>query len=249
MLNSSGVYTITNLKNGKCYVGSALSFRRRWYEHQSYFRRGVHHAKHLQHAWNKYGPEAFEFKPLLICAPKDLLLYEQRAMDTLKPEYNTSPTAGNTLGVKHTAETIAKMIAYRTGRKQDPEHVAKRAAGSRGKTRTAEAKERMSIAATGRECTPETKAKISAKRALQTITPEHKAAISASLRGKPKPPRSPEHSAKIAAANAGLGLGSKKTPETIARMCVAAKARVQRQKDFIATVFAVAGTFVGGQAL
>jgi group I intron endonuclease len=249
MLNSSGVYTITNLKNGKCYVGSALSFRRRWYEHQSYFRRGVHHAKHLQHAWNKYGPEAFEFKPLLICAPKDLLMYEQRAMDTLKPEYNTAPTAGNTLGVKLSPEAIAKMVAYRTGRKQDPEHVAKRAAGLRGQTRTAEAKERMSIAATGRECTPETRAKLAAHNTGKTMPAETRAKIGDALRGRthgtPGAPISAEHKARISAANKG----TRKTPETIARMCVAAKARVQRQKDFIATVFAVAGTFVGGQAL
>lgn len=58
-----------------------------------------------------------------------------------------------------------------------------------------------------------------------------------------------EHSAKIAAANVGLGLGSKKTPETLAKMRLAAAARVRVWKTAI-VVFATAGFWstAGGNA-
>jgi len=34
---------------------------------------------------------------------------EQKYLDSIKPRYNISPTAGSPLGVKHTAETKAKL--------------------------------------------------------------------------------------------------------------------------------------------
>lgn len=56
------IYQITNMVNGKFYIGSAVSFPRRVWAHKNELRKGVHHNKHLQAAWNKYGEDAFVFE-------------------------------------------------------------------------------------------------------------------------------------------------------------------------------------------
>ena len=55
----------------------------------------------------------------------------------------------------------------------------------------------------GKTHTEESKQKIREQRALQIITEEHKQNISNTLKGRPKPPRSPEHSKAISDAKMG----------------------------------------------
>ena len=58
------IYAITHTKSGRRYVGSCLNASRRWLEHRSQLRNGRHHCDHLQHAWDKYGSDAFVFSIL-----------------------------------------------------------------------------------------------------------------------------------------------------------------------------------------
>jgi len=106
---NSGIYTIVNEVNGKSYIGSACSFRKRWATHRSDLKKGTHHSTYLQRAWNKYGEENFYFGVLEPVENKeDLVAREQFWLDTLKPEYNISPTAGSSLGARQSEETIQK---------------------------------------------------------------------------------------------------------------------------------------------
>jgi group I intron endonuclease len=98
---NTGIYEIVNTVNGKRYVGSAALIKRRWKSHRTTLRGNRHHSAKLQNAWNKYGEAAFVFRVLLVCAPENLLMYEQISFDALKPEYNLAPAAGSCLGVKH----------------------------------------------------------------------------------------------------------------------------------------------------
>lgn len=93
MLSDGGIYVIINRLNGKTYVGSAVKFSRRWKKHIRDLRMNKHHSRHLQSAWNKYG-DVFSFTVERWCAKEDLIRFEQEVIDTLKPEYNVSPTAG-----------------------------------------------------------------------------------------------------------------------------------------------------------
>lgn len=104
MINSavSGIYKITHIESKRIYVGSACNVARRISLHKWQLKKECHHSKYLQRAWKKYGAEAFEFSLILRCAETDLLFYEQRAIDKLDPKFNTSPTAGSTLGLRHT---------------------------------------------------------------------------------------------------------------------------------------------------
>lgn len=119
-VQASGVYQILNLTNGKRYIGSAKCFRIRWNGHRAKLERGAHHSKHLQASWEKHGAEAFEFQILEYCDEGDLLLREQAWMDNVSPEYNVCPTAGNTLGRRHSRETKRKISRKAAGRVMPP---------------------------------------------------------------------------------------------------------------------------------
>lgn len=160
---NTGIYQITNLQNGKCYVGSAASFTKRWKEHVRQLSNGNHHSTVMQRAWNKYGEAAFEFKKLLVCAKADLIWYEQRAIDFLKPAYNICKVAGSVLGYRHTdeAKTAAAERARgntnRRGRKEPQEVCDRISAGRKGKgigrVFDAETREKIAAAQRGRRLT------------------------------------------------------------------------------------------------
>lgn len=184
---NTGVYEIANVGNGKRYVGSAVSFSQRWNEHRSLLRRGRHHSKHLQSAWAKYGEGAFTFRPLLICAPADLLVYEQIALDALAAEYNGARRAGSTFGMRHSEETKAKIAAKAIGRKRDRESVERGAAKLRGIKRPPSASAHL----------------IGNKHAAGVVySAERRAQISAQLTGM-KRPKDAAYREKIAATLRG----------------------------------------------
>lgn len=185
VLAASGIYQIRNTANGKIYVGSAVRLDRRWREHKRRLSKGEHHNPILTKAWLKYGTENFVFEPLFVCAKKDLLFYEQRALDVLKPSYNICRTAGSMLGVErgpHRPEHIAALRAAQQ----------KRRATAVPEKRTDEQRKRMS----------EAQKKVFARgpRARAPHTEETKLKIALALRGKKK---SPEHAAKCRASRLG----------------------------------------------
>lgn len=185
-----GIYTITNTENGHVYVGSAVNVVQRWRAHRSELKYGAHHSPYLQRAWQKHGESAFLFKKILICAPEHLLMFEQRAIDVLKPIYNMCPIAGSRLGSKHTPESIAKMSgenhrcfgkspsletrARRSeslkgnqnfkGHKHSAETRAKMSASGKGKVRSPEHCKNISLANKGRKLSLLTRAKMSIAR-------------------------------------------------------------------------------------
>jgi len=168
----TGVYLIENVANGRRYVGSASSLKKRFREHRRQLDTGKHHSRFLQRAWNKYGPLFFRFTVVAYCSRDDLLFYEQRLIDGLKPDYNTCPIAGSRLGSKHSDETREKLRAARArngfspmkGRKHTPESLAKISANRKGKSSgpmTQERRDKIGAAHKGRIVTKEQREKIS----------------------------------------------------------------------------------------
>jgi len=105
-----GVYSITNRLDSKKYIGSsARNVEKRWSRHLILLRRGVHKNTYLQNVFNKYGEKVFEFRPLLVCSPSDVLSYEQTLIDGLHPEYNLCPNATSMLGYQFTPDQKKRM--------------------------------------------------------------------------------------------------------------------------------------------
>lgn len=113
-INSSGIYSIENIDNGKIYIGSAVNFRKRWNSHSHSLCSNTHYNIYLQRAWNKYGADNFIFSIIEIAAPESLLIREQFYLDNFKDQkdklYNVAITAGSIRGLKFN-ETCRKNIS------------------------------------------------------------------------------------------------------------------------------------------
>lgn len=117
----SGIYKISNKLNGKIYVGSAVNLLNRFSTHQYALNNNKHKNSHLQSAWNLYGSEAFSFEILEFVQKEHLIEREQFYIDLFNSShreagYNKAKIAGNTVGVKASAETRFKQSAARLGK-------------------------------------------------------------------------------------------------------------------------------------
>lgn len=118
----AGIYQIKSLIDGKIYIGSSNKLRIRQKIHLRALTKGNHHSIYLQNSWNKYGSDNFIFEILEeIDDDKNLIIVEQTYLDTLKPQFNMSPTAGSSLGQKRRPESIQKMRLSHLGEKHSEE--------------------------------------------------------------------------------------------------------------------------------
>ena len=191
---NSGIYKITS-PSGKCYIGSAMNFSKRWYMHLNLLRKGGHHSPVLQNAYDKYGEGEMKFDVMLVCAAGDLLFYEQRALDIMKPEYNIALYAGAPMrGRKFSEESRARLSAARKGKKMSEKAKSALIAAVKGVPKTEEAKANMAAAwtperkeawsksQTGRKMSAEAVEKMAATKRGKKLSPETLAKMSAALR-------------------------------------------------------------------
>lgn len=116
-----GIYKITNIANGKFYIGSAAKLRKRFSGHKFELENRSHDNEHLTKAYHKYGTSNFIFECIEFVEKSKLIEREQFYIDSLKacdPEigYNICPTAGSTFGLKRTQESKDSM-SRKHGRK------------------------------------------------------------------------------------------------------------------------------------
>lgn len=93
---TSGIYNIINKLNGNVYVGSSKNCEKRFKTHKLQLKNNTHHCIALQRAVDKYGLENFDFVVIKQVKEKDLLLEEQKEIDTYtlsKNCYNTNKFA------------------------------------------------------------------------------------------------------------------------------------------------------------
>lgn len=91
MKTFSGVYRITNKKNGKFYIGCSVCIATRWRSHISALKRGRHSSSIWIYDWRTYGPDTFEVEVLEEIDPNDrqfMLERESFWIQELKPQYN-----------------------------------------------------------------------------------------------------------------------------------------------------------------
>lgn len=121
-----GVYIIRNLVDGKVYIGSSKMIDVRWKNHVHELRKGKHHNKYLQRAWNKHGEDAFTFDMLEECSEDALVFRERCWLEHVKPfddrGYNSydAPTFGHYLRTAATREKHRQIMLARPKKPPKP---------------------------------------------------------------------------------------------------------------------------------
>lgn len=189
-----GIYKITNMVNGKVYIGQSINIKARWKDHVNTLNRKDSHSILLQRAWNKYGEEHFSFEILELCT-EDMLdemetkyinLYDAHGNGyNIEPGGNknkclseeTKKKIGNAnRGRQHTEESKNKMSKSKIGKKNS----------MYGKNHSEEAKRKMSEAKKGkpgRPCSDATKEAISRANKGRVVSDETRKKLSESHKG------------------------------------------------------------------
>jgi|SRR5271166_408489 len=109
------LYVITNLINGKKYVGATNNLKQRWRHHRS-----GHGSRLVKAAIKKYGVENFRFEEVAEGDVPTIERLEKQTIaieDTMTPNgYNMATGGEGSPGVKRSKETREKQSAWQRGR-------------------------------------------------------------------------------------------------------------------------------------
>ena len=108
----SGVYCIKSLVDDRLYVGSTIKLKKRYNDHNQKLTQNKHQSPYLQNFVNKHGINQLSFQLIELCEPEQLITIEQKQINFYDAQgvlFNLCKIAGNTLGYKHTPETIELM--------------------------------------------------------------------------------------------------------------------------------------------
>jgi len=138
------VYRWINKLNGKEYLGSTSSAKRRLNTYYDLKTLGEVNMP-IYNAILKHGHENFIFEIIEYCLSEDTIKREQYYLDNFDFEYNVLANANSLAGYKHTAETLAKFKGRKNllGFKHLAETLEMLREINTGKVHTEEAKEVM----------------------------------------------------------------------------------------------------------
>lgn len=165
-----GIYCITNMVNGKKYIGQSRDIKYRWSRHCARYRK-----THLTESIGKYGVDSFKFEvirevgdsgitSILLDCLEQLYIKKYNTMD---PLFGYNKISGGSSGRIPSQETVEKISRNRKGKNCRPhteEEKRKISIAHTGKKRppfSPEWIEKMRIAATGRKHSEETKRRMS----------------------------------------------------------------------------------------
>ncbi len=149
---ASGVYGIQHMPSKRVYIGSSTNVRSRLWQHLRMLRKGEHHSRHLQNAWNKYGSSEFvlclfEFIP----NPKLLVAREQYLIDSFKAwgsGFNARPKAESMVGMTWSSDQNERRRQSNLKAWSDPilrAELSRRFVGKRRGIWTAESRNKSSL--------------------------------------------------------------------------------------------------------
>ncbi len=234
----SGIYRITNTKDGKIYIGSAADIRKRLRHHLIALRGGNHSNRHLQGAFNRDGESVFAFDVLTLCEKAQLIEQEQMFMDVhkcydAKIGYNLNPRADAAPVIIYTDEMRAAISVRFKGKPKSEEHRKKIGDAQRIRTCSPEMRERIKASLKAYWNTPGMREAHSAKKKGKTHkgtphTAESKKKLSLAKLGRPAHnkgiPHTEEAKRKISVAN----MGRKASEETRRKMSLLRKGKPKK---------------------
>jgi group I intron endonuclease len=177
------LYRITNLVNGKDYVGISTDYNKRWKEHICYAKREEAQPNEcvVSKAIRKYGLDNFKFEIIGVANTWTIAQEHERMVRYFgMGNYNRTMGGDGILGWTHSEETRRKISekAKADGRRPPagPEVTAKIVASSKITNARPEVRQRRSIAATKAQSSPEYRQRMSETCLKVGATPENKEA-------------------------------------------------------------------------
>jgi len=164
----SGIYGIRSLVHPeRIYIGSSTNIHKRWSQHRSHLRKGIHHNAKLQSHYNKYTESDLIFEIIIRCDKGVIIVAEQVFMDRFKPWFNVRLMADNNFGIKHTPETNQKNREKQLGKHPSEETRRKLSQALRERPRSKETCSKISKSLTGKHPSEETREKLRASHVGQ----------------------------------------------------------------------------------
>ena len=131
-----GIYKITNLIDGKVYIGQTVNYNKRKKKHLSSLKNGNHHNEHLQRAFDKYGEDSFKIELIKKCNIEELDKLERyyiKELDACNHDKGYNMMYGGQRYRNFTKEVRLKMSEAGKGRKFTDEHKKKISLAQKGK--------------------------------------------------------------------------------------------------------------------
>ena len=169
------LYTITNKKTNKKYLGMTSNPHQRESRHFSDLRGNRHHCAYLQRSFNKHGEENFVFEIIFenMTEEKASRIEEMYLVNHYDNLYNTSKKSGGGDLISYHPEidrikeqhSIAGLIWWKTKSEEEKKEFGDKFRGEKnamyGRTHAPEAREKISSAHKGRKISEERKKTIS----------------------------------------------------------------------------------------
>jgi group I intron endonuclease len=158
------IYKITNILNGKCYVGSTAYPVQRNRHHLFMLRAGMRENQKLHDDFKRYGESVFHFEIIDTCPAESRDQKEMEYIATLRSVengYNIKKNAATRFGFVVSQETKAKLRARNTGLTATQETRRKLSMVHMGKRHSAETRMKMSSSRKGHPVSEETRRKLS----------------------------------------------------------------------------------------
>jgi group I intron endonuclease len=156
-MGQCGIYKITNLLNGRIYIGSSINIKKRENQHFGKLNKNKHDNQFLQNDYNKCGEDNFKFEIILETDCEELLFdFEQNYLDEYydkqKQCYNINPIAAkppSSKGRKHSEETKKKISEGNKGKTLSEDHKRKLFEANVNKPRSEDTRNKISESLTG----------------------------------------------------------------------------------------------------
>lgn len=144
----AGIYKITNLIDGKIYIGQTVNYEKRKRSHKSHLLNNKHCNSHLQRAFNKYGEDSFKIELIQKCdidELDDLEKFYIEKYNCCDEDYGYNMMYGGQQYRKFTPEVREKMSRGRKGMKFSEEHKRKISIALKNVTPSKESIEKMKL--------------------------------------------------------------------------------------------------------